>query len=96
MEFIEVYISIPFVLAVLFGTEAVNNYAPILRQKISPQVVTLFVAGIMVAVFYKMENPENFSAWKVKLLISFLGSIGMYDYIVKPLKKKFEKAQDEK
>lgn len=95
MEFIEVYISVPYVLAILFGTEAVNNYIK-LAKKVPNQIVTLIVAAIMIFVFYKIESPENAEAWQIKILISFLGSIGMYDFIVKPIKDKIKTKNEPK
>lgn len=87
IEFIEVYISVPYLLAVLFGTEAVNKYLPLVK-KLPNQIVTLLVAAILVAVFFFMESPEDMGAWQVRVLVSFLGSIGMYDFIIKPIKDK--------
>lgn len=87
MEFIEMYISIPYLLAVLFGTEAANTYLPWVKR-LPNQIVTLVVAAILVAVFFFMESPEQLGVWQVKIMVSFLGSIGMYDFIIKPIKDK--------
>lgn len=95
LQFIEEYINLAFLISVLFGVEAFNKYIP-QSKKIKNQTVTLLVSTFLVFIFFYLEQPQDFNYWRVNIFISWLASIGMYDFIIKPVKNKIKnKTQNE-
>jgi hypothetical protein len=93
ITFIEQYLNVPFLLAVLFGVESVNKYVP-QAKKVKNQTVTLLVSSVLAIIFFFLQQPENLPDWRINMFISWLASIGAYDFVVKPIKDKFNKEEN--
>lgn len=90
MEFLDTYTNVFYILAVVFGSEVANNYIPGFT-KIKSRWTALIVSVVMLAIFYLIENPANDGVYAQRTFVSFLISVALYDFIIKPIKNLFKK-----
>jgi hypothetical protein len=88
--FIDTYVSISYILAVVFGTDVLNKFVPLFK-KVDSRITALLVPAIIGIVFFFLQNPENTTLYAEKLFVSFLCAVAMYDFLVKPIKLYIEK-----
>lgn len=89
MEFttlMENYISISYILAVSFGTDALNKFVPWFK-KADNRIAATVVPIVMAVAFYFFENPEDKLVFSEKIFVSFLCAVAGYDFIIKPIRK---------
>lgn len=89
------YIDLIYVFSLISATEICNFF--ISKNKNQKKIVTLLVALALAVVFVYLDSEFKDREYMFKILVSFLGSVGLYDFIVKPLKDKVvKKEKDEK
>lgn len=85
METIEQYISIWYVLSLIFGNDFLNKFVPF-YSKMHNRFTVLFLGVVLAFLFHKFQMDSN-----EKIAISFLFAVTSYDFIVKPFKAVIEK-----
>jgi hypothetical protein len=87
------FINIPYTLAVIFSTELFKKYFPQYKDVFDAKglslVLAAFIAGIFIA-FHGWDDKQ----FNITLFVSWLGSVACYDFLIKPLKKWFEKEKE--
>lgn len=90
VAFVDTYVSISYILAVVFGTDVLNKFIPLFK-KLDNRWVALIVPALIAVIFYALQSPENKTLFAEKIFVSFLAAVAMYDFIVKPIKKFIQK-----
>jgi hypothetical protein len=86
VSFMDSYVSISYMLAVVFGTEILNKYVPFFK-KVDSRITAIIVPLAIALVFYLIQSPQEGKAFTEKIFVSFLCAIATYDFLVKPVKK---------
>lgn len=93
-EFIQNYINITYIIAVIFVTEFIKRYIPKLLPNYR-KFLTLAVAFFLMLVFISWElflgNKEQIVPYLQRILMSFPGITTFYSYFAGPLLKRIDK-----
>lgn len=90
IDYILQSVDILYIFAILFGTEALKKYLPGYKKYFKTQNFTLLISLVMAILFIAIQGELN-ADYFIKLFVSFLVSIAIYDFVWKWI---FEKKPD--
>ena len=86
LAFVETYVSVSYILAVVFGTDVLNKLVPFFK-KVDNRIAATLVPLVIAFLFYFLQSPENKAVYAEKIFVSFLCAVAMYDFLIKPIRK---------